>query len=726
MIVAARLDSRRDTQVWASFDESTPALVYWGPRLEDAEDLHALARAMQGPIVNGGLDLFERLSWLPEPGQGFSDHPGLSLRREGRRLLTAFRVRALERRENGLRWSLEDEEAGLALTLRLDADPESHVFSASVELLNTGDGRVQVDELASVCLPAPSDAQECLYLSGRWSAEFHAVREPLGRATWSLESRTGRPGHQAYPGHVLLTPGTSALEGPAWSAQLAWSGNHVARIQHTRWGPRQWQVGGLWLAGEIELAPGERFSTPVAHLLRSGHGLRKLAHGWHAFVRHAVTPRAQIGPRPVQFSTWEAMYFDHDPQRLRALASAAAELGVERFVLDDGWFVGRHHDRAGLGDWTPCPLRYPEGLQPLASHCQALGMQFGLWVEPEGVNPDSRLFEQHSQWCQHVTGRRPPTGRHQWVLDFGRVDVQDWATGWLDGLLRQLPIDFLKWDMNRDFAHEHGEDGRPTAAAHVRGVHQVIDRLRALHPHVEIETCASGGGRADLAMMARCERAWVSDCNDALERISMHGAALQFLPPERLGVHVGPAVSHTTGRLSSLKAQALVAWFGHLGIEADPLQWRPEERALMREVIAAYRTARERWSGLQTSLLDVADPALRVLWAVTPNASEGWLGVLATGRPQEGQPPRLRLPGLAASRRYTVTALRPWLPPRRGLKRGGAIDEGNRLALYGSTLAEAGLVLPSLWPGDACMLHLSSLPEVDLDPVQSSHGPQAL
>lgn len=708
---AVRLDSPRDTQVWVATDGALPELVYWGPRLPDEEDLQALAHASETPVPNGGLDLHERLSWLPEAGRGYTDAPGLALRRDGTRLLTAFGLVEVRVEASAVTWHCVDPVATLTLDLLLQVDPESHVFSASATLGNAGTRPLQVDELASVCLPVPATAAERLHLSGRWSAEFQAVREPLGSATWSLEARTGRSSHHAYPGLVLLEAGTRATAGRAWSAQLAWSGNHSWRLLQTRWGPRLWQIGGLWLAGEIELQPGERFSTPVAHLLRTDSGLRELAMGWHDFVRRHVSPAvstlATLQNRPVQFSTWEATYFDHDAGRLQALAEAAAELGVERFVMDDGWFRGRHHDRAGLGDWEPCPQRHPEGLAPLAVQVQRLGMRLGLWVEPEGVSPGSALLERNPHWCQRVDGRSPLLGRHQWVLDFGREDVQDWAVDWLDGLLRDAPIDFLKWDMNRDFAHEHGEHGRPVAAAHVRGVHAVMQRLRACHPALEIEACASGGGRADLGMMAQCARLWVSDCNDPLERIAMHGAALQFLPPERLGVHIGPALSHTTGRPTSMRARTLVAWFGHLGIEADPQAFTAEERDLLCTVVAAYRATRSRWYRLRSSRIDTGDPAIQALWAVTDDRTEGWLGLLATGRPQAGCPGRLPLPDLVAGRRYAVRPMPPWWPPRRGVKQGGALDDGAELRLFGRTLAESGLVLPSLWSGDACMLHVS-------------------
>ena len=398
-----RIDAASDTQVWISRGRGLPALLYWGEPLDPAEDLQALAGALQAPLPQGALDVAEDVSWLPEPGRGFTDLPGLELRRGDRRVHTLFELHDAVHEDGGWRFECTEAAAGLSLTLRLALDVDSGVFSADCELGNVGSEPLAVDHLATVCLPLPALAAERYSISGSWSAEFRAVREPIGHALWMQEARTGRSSHHAYPGLTLLATGTDATQGSAWSAQIAWSGNHRIAVQRTRLGGGQWQLGELLLPGEVLLAPGQHHTAPAVHLLRSGHGLRALSTAWHRFVRRRVLPpQPPQRARRVQFNTWEATYFDHDAARLRALADSAAALGVERFVLDDGWFGGRRHDRAGLGDWSPSPAVYPDGLQPLAAYCQALGMQFGLWVEPEGVNADSDLYRAHPDWVLQV------------------------------------------------------------------------------------------------------------------------------------------------------------------------------------------------------------------------------------------------------------------------------------------------------------------------------------
>jgi alpha-galactosidase len=704
-----RLDAVDDTQLWTSEAGAMPRLLYWGASLPADEDLDALAQALQAPIPQGGLDVAEEVSWLPEAGRGFTDRPGIELRRGERRIVTAFELQDATQLADGWRFELSDSVAGAALSLTLTLDADSGVFSARCELANAGADALAIDALATICLPLPDAADERWSIGGAWSAEFHAVREPIGHATWLQEARTGRSSHHAYPGLTLLQRGTNASEGQAWSAQIAWSGNHRIAVQRTRLGGGQWQLGELLLPGEASLAPGERHATPTVHLLRSGHGLRQLSAGWHRFVRRCVLPaQPRERGRRVQFNTWEATYFDHDPARLRALADAAADVGVERFVLDDGWFGSRRHDRAGLGDWWPAVALYPHGLAPLAEHCRALGMQFGLWVEPEGVNVDSELYRAHPDWVLHVADREQPLGRHQYVLDLGRSAVREYLFAQLSALLRSAQIDFLKWDMNRDFTHEAGADGRVGVRAHVLGLYGLLARLRAQFPALEIESCASGGGRADLGMLAHCRRVWVSDCNDPLERQAMQAAFLHFLPPELMGSHVGPNESHTTGRTASIALRSLNALFGHFGIEADVSTMPEAERSVLRATIDVYKDARAWLADATITAIDSGDAAIVATLALSADRQTAWLSLVATGRPRAAVPGLLRVHGLAKDHVYSVRSHPLWPSPGRSPKRGGMIDQGRVAALHARTLESAGLRLPVLWPGMGCLLLLQA------------------
>ena len=278
----------------------------------------------------------------------------------------------------------------------------------------------------------------------------------------------------------------------------------------------------------------------------------------------------------------------------------------------------------------------------------------------------------------------------------------------LDRLLRSAPIDFLKWDMNRDFTHEAGADGRAGVHAHVCGLHQLLARLRAAHPGLEIETCASGGGRADLGMLAHARRVWPSDCNDPLQRQAMHACCLHFLPAEVMGAHVGPERSHTTGRTSPMALRTLTALFGHFGVEADLTALTDADRAALRTAIVVYKSARGWLADADISAIDSGDEAVLALLATAADRGTAWLSLVATGRQRSAVPGLVRIPGLDPARRYGVSAHPAWPAPGHGLKAGGAIDRGDRVELSGLALAAAGLRAPVLWPGSGCLLVLQA------------------
>jgi alpha-galactosidase len=697
-----RLDGPGTTQVWYSRARAVPRLVYWSAPLPADEDLGALAAATEQPLPHGALDVEEVASWLPEPGRGFTDHPGLLLRCGERLLYTQFTLdRGSRDGECGWRFELTDAANQLALELTLQLDAASGVFSASTTLFNLGDETLAIDALATIALPVSSSLDERIAFGGQWAREFQAAREPIGSAGWLQESRTGRTSHHAWPGVILAARGTNWARGEAMAAQIAWSGNHRLLLQRCRLGGTQLQLGELLLPGEVALAPGGRHVAPAAHFVRTEQGLRDLALRWHRFVRTKVLlPQARERARRVQFSSWEATYFEHDRERLFALAERAAAVGVERFVLDDGWFAGRRHDRAGLGDWFACPERYPQGLDPLAQHCRSLGMQFGLWVEPEGINADSDLYRAHPEWVLGVPGREQPLGRQQYVLDLGRNEVCEHLFERLSAVLRSAPIDYLKWDMNRDMTHPAGADGRAGARAHVLGVYALMDRLRAAFPALEIETCASGGARADLGILARTCRVWASDCNDPLERQRVHAGFLAWLPPELMGAHVGDARSHTTGRPASIAMRTLTALFGHFGIEADLLKMANEERETLARAVAEYKVQREWFYDAHITPIDPPHESLAVVLVTAADGHRGWLSVVALDRLPTPLLPPLKIPMPDLSARYQLSFHSLWPPEQMvGAKQASTWVSTGTLALSGQVLARLGLALPVPLPG---------------------------
>ena len=504
-------------------------------------------------------------------------------------------------------------------------------------LVTTGTDALTIDWMAPAALPMAHD--EVLLFDGRWAKEFQTVRQRLATGLLVKENRTGRTSHHAPPFAVVGSPGFGEHTGETVGLHLAWSGNHRLLVERLRDGRIQAQAGELFLPGEMVLAPGEAYETPTLYAARSWAPARTASPDrFHPFVRDRILAgRLKDKPRPVNFNSWEAVYFRHDLEELKALADRAAEVGAERFVLDDGWFLGRNDDTTSLGDRRADAGNTPMVLGPLIDHVRGLGLEFGLWVEPEMANADSGLLRAHPDWTLHAEGRVQPLGRGQYVLDLTRPEVADNIFAQLDALLAAHPIGSLKWDMNRDLTHA-ASAGRPAVHAQTLAVYALIDRVRAAHPGVEIESCAPGGGRADYEILKRTDRIWTSDCNDPIERQTIQRGFSIFFPPEVMGSHVAATVNCWTGRRTSLDLRALTALFGHMGIEADVRDFSQAERARLADAIALYKRFRPLLHGGRTLRLDLADPGAVAMMVVG-----------ATGSPGQHRPTRHADPGFDRS-----------------------------------------------------------------------------
>jgi alpha-galactosidase len=494
---------------------------------------------------------------------------------------------------------------------------------------------------------------------------------------------------------VVLEQGAGQHSGLVHALQLAWSGDSRIAVERDDEGFWVLSAGTIFQPGEAVLGPGERLAAPPAILAVSNHGRNGAMAQHHAAVRAELRwPGGTMRPRPVHLNSWEACYFDHDEDRIVGLAEAAASIGVERFILDDGWFKGRSDDWAGLGDWTADPLKYPHGLAPLAARINALGMEFGLWVEPEMVNPDSDLYRAHPEWVLHSLGRDQPTARNQLVLNLALPEVRDYLFSALDRLLREVPIAYLKWDHNRDLAPAGGR-------AQVLGTYDLLARLRAEHPAVEIEGCAGGGGRSDAGLAPYVHRFWTSDNIDAVSRVPIQRGFLNFLPPELMGAHIGASPAHATGRSQSLGFRAAVAMPGHFGVELDPRRLSDTDRAELADWIAFTKSWRHLLHGQTTWLGEGADG---LVWQAVGTVREFLLFAIQTPPQQDRRPQPLRLPFLADTARCSFELLRIG-----GGQRGQA---AHRPALYdgprdwsGSWLAAAGLPLPPLMAESVAIFH---------------------
>ncbi|MEH0841934.1 alpha-galactosidase [Micromonospora sp. CPCC 205711] len=731
-----------------------PRVVHWGADLGPlpTDDLPALVDATVPPVVPSSFDAPTVLSLLPEASAGWSGRPGLGGHRNGRDWSTAFRLDGLDVVDAGGGRDLpeldggpdatsngpdpsrvsfggeavvvpakdgdrggagaarvtvraSDPGAALALTVEITLHPTG-LLTLRHRLRNTGDAPYEVRELTPV-LPVPAVATELLDLTGRWCRERAPQRHPWPMGAWVREGRHGRTGHDATLLLAAGTPGFGFRHGEVWAVHTAWSGDHVTVAERRPTGESTLGGGELLAPGEILLGPGEEYATPLLHAVRSDTGLDGLSDVLHAHLR--ARPGHPRSPRPVTLNVWEAVYFDHDLARLTALADRAAEVGVERFVLDDGWFRGRRHDRAGLGDWHVDDEVWPDGLDPLIDHVRGLGMQFGLWVEPEMVNPDSDLFRAHPDWLLAAPGRLPPEWRHQQVLDLAHPEAYDHVFGRLDALLTEHEgIAYLKWDHNRDLT-EAGHAGRPGVHAQTLAVYRLLDELRARHPHLEIESCSSGGARVDLEILGRTDRVWASDCNDALERLSIQRWTGLLLPPELVGTHIGPERSHTTHRVHDLGFRAVTALFGHHGIEWDIGAITPAERAELAAWVALHKRLRPLLHAGRVVRVDHPDPAVQAHGVVAHDGSHAVYAVSRLATSVAQAPGAVRLPGLDPARRYRVRqpagvpgpALLELTPP-------GWLTTGDGVTVSGSVLGAVGLQLPALHPEQALLLEVTA------------------
>ncbi len=695
-----RLDGERLTLVFALEVGGAADLVYLGARLPEGEDLGTLAASGARGRHESQPDVPPVPGVLPESKGGWSGTPALELRRSGVRIETDCRLNRWATGSQAAHFMFHDRSTGIDFGVRWVIGP-ADVVTVGLTLTNTGTEPVAVERLASLALPVPARFTEMTRYSGRWAGEMQEHRRPIAPDGIARESATGKPGFGGA-NWLLLHAGEEVL-----GAHLGWSGDHWLALEPDAQGAGDGRamllMGAVLEAGEVVLGPGENFASPQA-VLALAPDRSALAQAFHGFLRKAVLPaRADWPERKVHLNSWEALGFDLSEAGLIALAESAAALGIERFVLDDGWFGGRRDDRTSLGDWFVSPDVFPNGLAPLIARVHELGMDFGLWVEPEMVSPDSDLYRAHPDWCLHVEGRDRPTMRGQLALDLTRAEVQEYLFEKLDALLRDHPIAYLKWDHNRDLFPAGGKRFIQTF-----GFYALLHRLRAAHPEVEIESCSSGGGRIDFGVLQRTHRVWPSDNNDAIERLRIIPAWSQFLPLEVLGSHVGPSPNPITGRRLAMDFRAKVAVLGHMGVEADPARMTDKERDCLAAHIALYK----QWRGVlhAGALHRLAHPDQNVTGMMVTHDDKALALVAQTAFSPVFDAAPLRLAGLEPEARYRVTLPEPWpAKARHYLANSDVWREG--LVLSGTALMTQGLALPLTHPETAWLIALERVPQ---------------
>jgi alpha-galactosidase len=594
-----RLDAADTSYVLGINENGQVQTLYWGRRIS-ADDHLPPAKASPGI---SGFDLSvdttpqEFVAW----GGGLYVEPDLKITfPDGNRDLVLKYV-SHEIQGDQLSILMKDVSREVLVTLQYKIDPETGILRRWAEIDNRTGAPFTIEQVASGTWNLPRGTKYRLrYLTGRWAAEWSLQQQPVHPGKTILESRRGTTGAQNNPWFAIdYAANNDQEQGSVWFGALAWSGSWQIAIEQDQL--QQVRITGGPNAFDFAylLGKGERFVTPSFYGGYSDHGIGGASRELHRFEIDSILPRHPAPRlRPVLYNSWEATGFKVDETGQMNLAEKAASIGVERFVMDDGWFGKRNNDHAGLGDWYVNPEKFPHGLKPLIDKVHALGMDFGLWVEPEMVNPDSELYRRHPDWVLNFPGRPRTEARHQLVLNLARADVRAYVLDSLDKLLRENDIAFLKWDYNRNWSEPGWPAAEPGAEKNVyidfiRNYYSILSELRARHPNLEIESCSGGGSRVDLGVMQFTDEVWPSDNTDAFDRLLIQNGFTYAYTPGVMMAWVTDSPTWVNQRTLSLEYRFLSAMQGSLGIGADLNKWTPEDFAKAKEMIAQYKNIRE-------------------------------------------------------------------------------------------------------------------------------------
>ncbi len=660
-----RIDAAGMTYVLGINEQKEVQALYWGKRL-GAEDQVPAAKQML-PAASFDLPVtttpHEFVGW----GGGLFVEPDLKITfPDGNRDL-ALRYVSNTIAGDTLHVVMKDVSREVYVTLEYKADAETGILRRSAEVENRTNAPFTIEQVQAATWNLPRGTDYRLrYLTGRWAAEWTVQERAVQPGKTVLESRRGTTGAQNSPWFAIDHARANDQEqGGVWFGALAWSGSWQITVEQDQMeqvrvsgGPNSFDFG-------YRVGKGETFKTPAFYGGYASDGIGGASRLMHRFEVDSLLPRApNPALRPVLYNSWEATEFRVDEAGQMALAEKAASIGVERFVMDDGWFGQRKDDHAGLGDWYVNQEKFPHGLKPLIDKVHSLKMDFGLWVEPEMVNPDSDLYRKHPDWVLNFPGRPRTEARNQLVLNLARPDVRDYVYGFLDKLLMENEIAFLKWDYNRNWS----EPGWPAVAQgdekkvyvdFIRNLYSILAELRAKHPKVEIESCSGGGSRVDLGIMQLTDEVWPSDNTDAFDRLLIQNGFTYAYTPAVMMAWVTDSPTWVNQRALSLAYRFLSSMQGSLGIGANLNKWAPEDFATAKTMVAQYKTVRE--TVQRGSLYRLISPEHGSEHSVTETVSRDRAQAVVFAflhSSREMYPyPRIHVEGLDAEARYAISAM---------------------------------------------------------------------
>lgn len=493
---------------------------------------------------------------------------------------------------------LKDKYRQLALHLRYSIFEQLSVITRSHIVVNEGRDEVVIHKLSSLSLDFPADKWESIHLPGAWGNERQLQRDPLVRGIHTFDSKRGTSSHQENPFVALVKNDTTENQGLAYGFALVYSGNHEETIEVDQYQQVRLTMGINSFGFVWHLSAGVSFTTPEVVMVYSDQGLNRMSQIFHTVVhKHLTRGVWKDKERPILINNWEATYFDFDTDSIKGLMDEASQLGMELFVLDDGWFGQREDDQTSLGDWFVNEDKLQGGLQALATYAKSKNLDFGLWFEPEMISRSSQLFEAHPDWYLHHPGYEAATSRSQFVLNLSRDDVTDYVIETLSTILRTVDISYVKWDMNRYLSDiyatgnisNHGE----VAHRYVLNLYRIFEHLLRVFPHILFEGCSGGGGRFDMGILHYMPQIWTSDNSDAIARLKIqYGTSLAY-PVSSMGAHVSAVPNHQNGRITSIETRFNIAMTGAFGYELDPRQLSSEEKAIIKDQVAFYKKNRQ-------------------------------------------------------------------------------------------------------------------------------------
>jgi alpha-galactosidase len=595
------LDTGHSSYVFGVNERGQLQHAYWGGKLWRDADLAAVHSSAEWASFDGSASTTpgEYSGW----GSNMYTEPCLKVTLDDGNRDLVLRYVSHEIHGDSLEVVTKDIQYDLIVNLHYRVYPGAGIIEKHAIIENKTSQPITIESAqAGVWYLPPGDGYRLSYLNGRWAGETQLVQEEIHPGVKVLESRRGTTSHQTNPWFAIDAPEGGGMRadqehGRVWFGALGWSGSWKFTVEQTP--HQQVRVTGGYNTFDFayRLDPGEKLDTPPFYGGFTGAGFGEASRMLHRFTREFILPAGlATKPRPVLYNSWEATEFNVDEPGQKALAEKAAKIGVERFVMDDGWFGARNNDHAGLGDWYVNPKKFPNGLQPLIQYVNSLGMDFGIWVEPEMVNPDSDLYRKHPDWAMNFPGRPRTEARNQLILNMARDDVKEYTLAWLDTLVTENNIAFLKWDMNRNFSEPGWLEAGPAHekkiwVKYTSNVYEIMDRLRARHPKLEIESCSGGGGRVDLGIMKRTDEVWTSDNTEAFDRLRIQEGFSYAYPAQVMMAWVTD-VPNMNGRSTPLQYRFLVAMMGSLGVGNNLNKWTSDDFALATKMIAYYKTIR--------------------------------------------------------------------------------------------------------------------------------------